>query len=100
LELVDDVSHLNKFHIFQKQTWIWFNRQQNRIKFEKLLKKGLYFKLSEEVQELERVVNQFESKEQWNRDNPQLRKKRLKLKKLSIQYKKNIKKRNFKSFFF
>jgi hypothetical protein len=45
--------------------------------------------MPKEIQEYERIVNQFEPKEQWHRDNFELRTKRLKLLEKSIKYKKN-----------
>jgi hypothetical protein len=52
-----------------------------------MLKNGSYSKMSRKRQELERIVNQFETKEQINRDNFQLRQKRKKLLKEAITFK-------------
>jgi len=81
---------MKKFHIFKKQANIWFNRQENRVNFEKLLKNGSYSQMTKDVQEYERRVNQFEPKEQLNRDNSELRTKRLKLLEISINKKETI----------
>jgi hypothetical protein len=45
--------------------------------------------MTKDVQEYKRRVNQFEPKEQLNRDNPELRQKRLELQEASIKFKRN-----------
>jgi len=80
---------INDFKILKKQSLYWFNNQANRVNFEKLLKSGSYFQMTKDVQEYKRRVNQFEPKEQLNRDNPELRQKRLELQEASIKFKRN-----------
>jgi len=89
LELIGDILFLKRFHIFKNQANNWFYKQNKRLMFEQLIRDGSYSKMSKKTQEYERLINQFSHKEQLNRDNSELRIKRLKLLEISIKYKKN-----------